>query len=430
MGERPSSESARRRGRYNWLLPDICWIAVLITPHLRCLLVALSCVAAASRAGAQILPENPVRSADGRLVLSAEVIGTFGSQDDVTFFNYTDYEHNALRMLRIGTSAVWRPTSWLALAGELRSEDLEHPGVYAAYARIKPWENRGLTIDVGRIPPTFGAFSRHAYTTDNPVIGYPLAYQYLTSLRTNAVPAVADDLLRMRARGWLSSFPVGVQAPGPGVPLISGYRWDTGVQVGWKGGPLQVTGAVTNGTLSNPRVSDDNSGKQLSGRVSVTPATGLVVGVSGASGAWLARSVPVAGSPTQRALGADVEYSRDHWIVRAEMVFSRWGVPLPLAPSNAQAVDAFGRWIEGRYRITPRIFVAGRADRLGFSKLLGSAPGSAPLPWDAPVTRIESGGGYYLQRNLVARVTVQANRRSAGRVLNRNYVSAQIAYWF
>ena len=189
---------------------------MLKSPHLRCLLVALSCVAAASRAGAQVLPEDPIRSADGRLVVSAELVGTFGNQDDVAFFNYTDYEHNALRMFRIGTAGVWRPMPWLALAGEVRSEDLDHPGVYAAYARIKPWQDRGLTIDVGRIPPTFGAFSRHAYTTDNPVIGYPLAYQYLTSLRTDAVPAVADDLLRMRARGWRSSFPIGEHGAGPG----------------------------------------------------------------------------------------------------------------------------------------------------------------------------------------------------------------------
>ena len=111
-----------------------------------------------------------------------------------------------------------------------------------------------MTIDVGRIPPTFGAFGRHAYTTDNPVIGYPLAYQYLTSLRTDAVPAVADDLLRMRARGWRSSFPIGEQAPGPGVPLISGFRFDTGVQVGWQGGPLQVDGRGHPGHAVEPAV--------------------------------------------------------------------------------------------------------------------------------------------------------------------------------
>ena len=41
---------------------------------------------------------------------------------------------------------------------------------------------------------TFGAFARRTYANDNPLIGYPLAYQYLTSLRPDAVPATADAL--------------------------------------------------------------------------------------------------------------------------------------------------------------------------------------------------------------------------------------------
>jgi hypothetical protein len=401
---------------------------VLIRPSSRRLLLALSCLALTSRAEAQLLPESPIRTADGRVVVSAELIGTAGSADDVAFFNFTDYEHNALRMVRLGMSGVWRPTAWLAMAAELRSEDLEHPDFYAAYARIRPWRTRDLDIEAGRVPPAFGAFGRRVYNIENPVIGYPLAYQYLTSLRTDAVPATADDLLRMRARGWSSSFPVGVPTPAPGIPLISAFRWDTGVRVRWKEGPVEVTGALTNGTLSNPRISDDNGGKQLSGRVAMTPAIGLIIGVSGAGGPWLSREVPSSGGSQQRAFGADIEYSRDHWIVRGELVFSRWSLPLPLAPSNVRSVSSLGRWIEGRYRLTPRIFVAGRADRLGFSRIQGSAPGT--LPWDAPVTRIEAGAGYYLQRNLVARATVQANRRAAGRVLDRTYISAQLAYWF
>src|SRR5437870_511414 len=116
------------------------------------LIVLLWCLAAAARVSAQVLPEDPVRTDDGRLVVSAEFLATVGSEDDTAFFNYTDYEHNALRTFRIGTSGVWRPTSWLVFAGEVRSEDLEHPGVYAAYARIHPWRSRGLDVLVGRIP--------------------------------------------------------------------------------------------------------------------------------------------------------------------------------------------------------------------------------------------------------------------------------------
>ena len=382
---------------------------------------------AAGKASAQGLPEGPINAFGGRMTVSGEVLAIASSEDNVAFFNYTDYEHNVLRMTRFTLSGLYRPAAWLALVGEVRSEDLEHPAPYAAYARVRPWKNHAFDVQAGLIPPAFGAFGRRVYGTSNPVIGYPLAYQYLTSLRTDAVPSTADDVLRMRARGWRSSFPVGSAEAAPGVPLVSAFQWDTGVQVSWKTQLLDVAASVTNGTLSNPRASDDNSGKQLSGRVAVTPAVGLIIGASAARGAWLSRSVAADSKPMQRALGADAEYSRDHWIVRGEIVWSRWDLPIALLPGTAHSLNATGSWIEGRYRVTPRIFVAARADRLGFSELAGTI---ARLPWDAPVRRLEWGMGYYVQRNLVLRATAQQNWRDTGRVTHRTYVSGQLAYWF
>ncbi|MEO8521182.1 MAG: hypothetical protein ABI603_07460 [Acidobacteriota bacterium] len=396
-------------------------------PALHRLIFGAACLMTAVRAAGQGLPESPLRTPDGRLVVSAEAVATIGPTDNEAYFNYTDYEHDAMRLFRLSASAVWKPAGWLALASEVRSENLEGPRVYAAYARIRPFRDRPFDVTAGRIPPAFGAFARRAYGTDNAVIGYPLAYQYLTSLRSDAAPVVADDLLRMRGRGWRPSFPLGSQAVEPGVPLVSGFRWDTGVGAAWTGSTVQVSAALTNGTLSNPRVGDDNAGKQISGRVAVTPIIGLVVGASGAAGEWLARGLPAAGSAQQRAFGADAEYSRGHWIVRGELVFSRWALPVPLPPAQAGAVSALGRWVEGRYRLTPRVFVAGRIDHLGFSRLTGS---SVTLPWDAPVSRVEAAAGYYLRRNLVARMAVQRNRRDGGRVRGRTIPSVQLAYWF
>ena len=109
------------------------------------------------------------------------------------------------------------------------------------------------------------------------------------------------------------------------------------------------------------------------------------------------------------------------------MVWSRWAFPTALRPSDARELDALASWVEGRYRVTPRIFVAARLDHLGFSELRGSV---LVLPWDSPVSRIESGVGYYLQRNLVLRTTIQQNWRDGGRVTHRTYVSGQLAYWF
>ena len=382
---------------------------------------------------AQALPAGPLTAFDGKLTVGAEAVATFGESDDIAFFNYTDYEHNALRMFRAALAASWRPASRVDIVGEIRTEDFGKVRPYAAYIRVRPWSTHAFDIQAGRIPPAFGAFGRRGYQiTDNPLIGYPLAYQYLTSLRSDAIPATAADLLVMRARGWRTQYPIGSSERAPGLPLVSGFRWDTGVQAHWEGHGMNVTGSVTTGTLSDPRVSENNDGKQFSGRVAFRPIVGLIVGTSVARGDFLASSVtrvlahPRSSYP-QTSVGTDVEYSRDHWLVRGEAIWSQWRMPFATEP-HGYDLGAKSAFVEGRYRFTPRIFVAARVDHLGFSRL-AIAPTYSPT-WDAPVTRFEIDGGYYLQRNLVARVAIQANDRDGGRVTQRTFVSGQLAFWF
>lgn len=378
------------------------------------------------------LPSEPVRALDGRLVVTGEASVTAGRVDEEAYFNYTDYEHNALRTVRLSLAALWQPADRLAFVGELRSDNFSSAGAYAAYVRVRPFAAYQFDIQAGRIPPVFGAFGRRTYSSDRFVIGYPLAYQYLTSLRADASPANADDLLFMRGRGWRSSFPVGSLAEGPGVPLVSAFRWDTGIQARWMSSLAEAAISVTTGTLSRPLFTDDNGSKQVSARVAVRPAVGLLVGASAARGGWISRDVP--GLPhrgrQQTALGADVEYSRDYWIVRAEMVWSRWNVPFTWEPPEGDAVSALGGWIEGRYRFSPRWYLAARADRLGFSKITGTLFDAVPTPWDAPVMRLETGGGYYFRRNVIGRATIQWNHRDSTRARSRTFVSGQVSYWF
>jgi len=370
---------------------------------------------------------------DGRLVFTGEAVGTLGKSDDESYFNYTDYEHNALRMMRLSFAGLWQPVDRLAFVGEIRSENFDQPEAYAAYVRVRPWRKHAFDIQAGRIPPVFGAFARRIYNSDRFLIGYPLAYQYLTSLRPDASPIIADDLLRMRARGWRSSFPLGSVDAGPGVPLISAFEWDTGVEARYLTGRTETAVSVTTGTLSNPRVADDNNTKQVSGRFALKPVTGLLVGASAARGGWLSREVPTLDGLSryaQTTIGTDAEYSRDHWLVRGEMVWSRWRLPFAAIPAEGPSVEALATWIEGRYRITPRWYAAARGDRLGFSRITSTIPGSRPVPWEAPVVRFEAGGGYYLRRNIVAKASIQWNDRQGGRVTSRQFVTAQVAYWF
>ena len=393
-------------------------------------------VASAAGAHAQTLPSEPIALADGRVTVGGDVSATFGSRDP-GFFNYTDYEHSALRLLRIDVSAAAKAGPHFTLLGEVRSENVDTLEAYALYARIRPWTGRDFDIQVGRIPPTFGAFARRAYANDNPLIGYPLAYQYLTSLRPDALPASADELLEKRSRGWLVRYSTGAAGADRGVPLVSAFRWDTGVQMHVKAGIVSATAAVTAGTVSNPRVSDDNSGRQLAGRLEVRPVSGLIAGASLARGSFVsdaaARSAVGDAAATdesfaQTAWGADVEYSHAYYLVRLETIVSSWRVPVVKAPAINEALRAISTSVEGRYKIVPGLYAAARVEHLGFSDVIGS---TATLPWDAPVTRVEIGTGYSIQRNLLLKISFQHNARDGG-VLQRleRLGAGQLVFWF
>jgi hypothetical protein len=383
---------------------------------------------AGAGARAQGLPEEPIVLADGLLTLGGDVSATFGPEDP-GFFNYTDYEDSALRMLRLDMTAALRAGEHVSLLGEIRSQNVSAPQAYALYLRIRPWIGRRFDIQAGRIPPTFGAFSRRTYEADNPLIGYPLAYQYLTSLRPDALPATADELLGMRGRGWLSSFSIGNLTAAPGVPLVTAFRWDTGVQAHTEYDAVDFTASVTTGTLSNPRFSDDNAGRQVAGRIVVRPAAGLVVGASGAHGPFVSRAAArdAVGSEhdgafSQTAWGADIEYSRGYYVIRVESVLSRWRLPILETHLRSLATS-----VEGRYKLRPGFYVAARFDRLGFSEIAGS---SGPETWDAPVTRTEVGGGYSIQRNLLLKVAGQFDRRDGGRTRRARMLAGQLVFWF
>jgi len=390
-------------------------------------------------------------SLGGGVTVGGEVTATFGVHDDEfhetkpAYFNYTDYAHNALRMFRVSFTGMWRPTDQIAFLAELRSENLDRVIPYALYVRVRPVKNVPLDVQAGRIPAVFGAYARRYGTSDNPLIGVPLVYQYLTSLRPDSVPASADGLLFFRGLGWQPVYPVGDRTDKPGVPLMTTYQWDTGVQAHFGGRLVQGAVALTSGTLANPRVDDDNDGRQWSGRVSFTPVVGLVVGASASRGEFLAREITDSYNAllnqhnhyTQRGLGLDAEYSRGYWVVRGEVIDSRWNLPQINNPPIDRPLHATGGFVEARYRLTPRYYVAGRVDRLTFSRVRGERqPGSAPgswTPWDAPVNRVEVGGGMNMTRHITGRAILQYNLRESpvqfvGTV--RLYPSAQLSFWF
>jgi hypothetical protein len=375
---------------------------------------------------------------DGRLTLGAQVAISAAPRDEQGFFNYTAYEHDALRLFRAGVSGALRAGEQVMLVGEIRADTDPTASswgarAHALYLRVVPWRGRTVDVQAGIIPPTFGAFGRRSYGRENPLIGYPLAYQYLTSVRADAIPATADDLLEMRGRGWLASYPVGNPRPEAGLPVIEGQQWDTGLRARVGSRSVELAAAVTAGTLSNPRRRDDNPGRQVVARLALQPATGLLLGLSVAHGRFVADSVAralpdsrPARHSVQRAIGLDAEYSRDHWLLRAEAIVNEWRLP-PVSEPGLAPLRVVSLDVEGRYTLRPGLYAAARLSGLGFSPLTGSAE---RLPWDANVARTELGVGYSFQRNVLGKVVYQRNWRDGGYRRSMQTASAQLLYWF
>jgi len=355
------------------------------------------------------------------------------STDDDAYFNYSSYGQSATRLLRLRVDASLRIGERAAVLAEGRMDNGDGASLSALYLRVRPLADRPLDIQAGRIPPVFGAFARRAYGADNPLIGQPLAYQYLTSLRSDSLPASADDLLLMKGQGAASYYPIGTPTWDTGLPLVASDRWDTGIQARWAAERVTVAAAVSQGTLSNPRVRDDNSGKQVSARVEIRPLLGLVLGASAARGDYVTSAARAAlpleardRSHAQRAFGADAEFSRGYWLLRAEGVWSRWSVPTVRKPFLTSPLGAWGVFLEARRKIRPGLFAATRVDHLGFSRV--TAYGTS-LTWDAPVSRVELGAGFSVRRNLLLKAAVQQNWRS-GAAYSEKIAAAQALFWY
>lgn len=380
-------------------------------------------------------PDVPADPGDaGLITVGGELTATYGSEDP-GFFNYATYAYDPLRNVRVVFDASLRPLRQVEVLAQVRTDGISQARMAALYVRVRPWRARDIDLQAGRVPTAFGLFGRTAYGSDSALVGRPLPYGYLLSLRRDAVPATAADLLRMRGRGWLSNFPRGNVSPDRGLPIVNTDTWDTGVQLRLANARLAWVGAVTVGSLGSPQLEDDNSGRALSTRLTARLHPGLVFGVSGAQGAYLSRTLDdtlLAGESTarlrQRAAGADVEFSAGRWLARGEIIASRWALPAFTGSTMTPVVTSLAAWGEGRVRLLPGLDLGLRVERLDFGDVTTPA---GIQPWEAPVTRVETGVAFSPVRHARLKLAAQHNRRPlGGRVRQDTLFAAQVSLWF
>jgi len=344
--------------------------------------------------------------------------------------NLTSYLNDVTRLLRASLTFSFRPSTRVGVYINLTSENADRPLLYGAFVRLSPWGDERLWLQAGRIPPAFGTFPERWYAAANPLIGYPLLYQHATTLRSDNIPRDSAELLSQRGNGRASRYSGGGDPfPGPGMPMVSLLRWDSGVVGFGRAGALEYVAGITNGTFGSPKVVDQNDGKQILGRARVRPHPSFAAGFSAASGPYLDREVaPFLGGKDlegfrQTVVGGDAEFARGHLLLYGEGAWSRWE-----SPNIPEPLDAYSGFIEARYRLWPGLYLAGRLDRMGFSSVEG--PGGQPEPWDYPLSRAEFGVGYSFEKLVLFKVVGQLNRFDESDELDEDIIAFQIAVHF
>jgi len=311
--------------------------------------------------------------------------------------------------------------------------DATSPYVDGGYAIFTPSPARDLHVLAGKVPWPIGTWAPRTYSNKNPLIGAPLMYQYHSTLLWYEVVPSADALLATAGSGQYGVNYFGYRE-GRGMALVDDSYWDVGVTLAGSSRPLEYALAVTTGTPGWGTTSqEENSGKSLLGRVGLAPLPGLRFGISGAYGAYLIEPLNPLLTPGRtvedyhQVLGmADLELNAGRVELRAEGAYNYWETP---TVGNLKVRSGY---VEAKYALDFGAFVAGRWDVMRFGKIADSA--GALRPWDANLSRLETGVGYRFSRAAQGKLVYQRTSYDAlpnpSAPLDRSLVAAQLSVAF
>ncbi len=271
---------------------------------------------------------------------------------------------------------------------------------YAAI-RITDLTPLHLNVQAGRFDLPFGNLGERRFPRRNFLYSLPLIYEYETSLPDR--PTTAEELLAARGKGG-------------GMPLLDGGVYDLGAMVFGTWGIFDYAIAVSSGTVSATTYGTQNSNSDVGTvlRLAVTPITGLTLGGAYAQGAYMEEPAQPAKPDVnvnnfrQQTLEFDMEFSRGHAVIYGEAVLNKWPVPLSTGDLD---LNVFGYYMEGKYTVMPRLYVALRMSGLQFGNVMLS---QQEQPWDYNVTELEGGLGYFLERDVLFKLVRRETRTYGG----------------
>lgn len=326
----------------------------------------------AALAGITLAALPSMARAQGGLLVQGIADVEFWSTDSGSSLLTRNFGHPATlgRLQLWGAAEPWRGVVFFAQGeAEGGSAQNNQGRIDASFEQLgmRYAPSAAFVLDLGKMPDLVGTFAARRFSTRNPLIGEP--------------------------DGYPIEYPLGVEISG------NVARFD------------YRAAAVSLPVFHPNYVPDPTAVLRPAVGAGFTPFTGLRIGGSATWGPYLNASLPASlldGHPWQhyeQRIGAlDLAYSHDYLEVHAEWAHGAYDVP-----GFADAVSGETWYVEGKYALGARVFVAARAERNDYPFI---RPASATT-WTGRPTDFDDGElgiGYRISASLLTKLSYRADQ--------------------
>lgn len=298
--------------------------------------------------------------------------------------------------------------------------------------RFTPWQNGALSVQLGKFATVVGSWPQRHSSWDNPFINAPLPYEELTGVwdsepapnaavllfwahvRSGAAPQFDDKYLRL--------------------PIVWGPSYATGFSVSGILGRFEYAAEVKNAGLSSrPSVWNDDGvvwdHPAVNGRIGFRPNPmwnfGFSIGDSPYLRTEAIRLIPAGfgrGDYRERLFAQDASFAWHHLQLWAEAFEARYSNP------KVGGAEVLGYYIEAKYKLTPRWFVAARWNEQHFGRVTELS--GTQTKWGRDTTRADLATGFRFTAHTQLKLEYSLQHYAIGPRENEHLAAAQFVLKF
>lgn len=276
-------------------------------------------------------------------------------------------------------------------------------------------------IRIGKFATAFGDWVNRHLAWDNPLISAPMIYDDMVTITDVAAPADTGTFVPRRDQA---------ENKDTWVPVVWGPSYATGASVAFGMGAVDVLVEAKQAAVSaDPDSWDEwqrDTDPTFTGHIAWHPRPEWRLGASYSEGPHLrdaaAETLPAGADLDdfeQRTLGVDVTFEHRRLQLWAELVSSRFDVP------NVGTADLVGAFVEARWKLATRWWLAGRLNQSWFEDL-----NAAGQDWDRDLRRTDIGIGFRHSAHVQAKLEYSFAHAEGGNVNGNRVLAAQLVLWF